>query len=80
MTESVYTTTDIYLASFLCYKGRVFQGCKRLKPKKVEFRFATGRELHDLLRLYWSCQPILIEPALVFASLHQLRCLSITRR
>lgn len=79
MSEPIYTTTDIYLASFLCYRGGNFQGCRRIRPKKVEFRFVTGRELHDLLRLYWSCRLTPIEPALLLASLHRLRCLSITR-
>ncbi len=79
MTAPQYTTTDIYLAAFLCDRGMPLQGVKRLRPKKVEFRFDASEELHMLLRLYWSGEYVLLIPSTLFAELHRLRCLSITR-
>lgn len=79
VNEPIYTTTDIYLASFLFYRGMTFIGCERLRPKKVEFRFATGPDLHALLRLFWSGQRTPVVPSELFACLHRLRCLSIER-
>lgn len=74
-----YATTDIYLAAFLCYRCMTLTSHKRLRPKKVEFRFAATPELHDLLRLYWSCELTPVAPADLFAVLHRLRCMSLTR-
>ena len=74
-----YTTTDIYLAAFLCHRGARFQGLRRLGPKKVEFRFVTGRNLHDLLRLYWSGQLTPVIPWELMMWHYKLKCLSIIR-
>ena len=77
MNPLLYRTTDIYLASFLLYRDASFEGCTRLGPKKTEFRFVTGRDLHDLLRLYWSGQPTLIVPFRIFDCLRKLKSLLI---
>lgn len=74
-----YTTTDIYLAAFLRYRATDYLGLERLGPKKVAFRFVATRELHDLLRLYWSCDLTPLAPADLFAVYHQLKCAAITR-
>jgi hypothetical protein len=79
MTDPTYTTTDFHLAAFLLNEGAAFLGCTRLKPKKVEFRFAADEALHMLLRLYWRGQPLPIVPAKLLAAHHKLKCLSITR-
>lgn len=77
MHDPQYTTTDVYLAAFLSYRGATFLWCERVRPKKVEFHFTTGADMHDLLRLYWSGASTPIEPAVLFAHLHRLKCLSI---
>lgn len=74
-----YTTTDIYLASFLRYRAADYLGLERLGPKRVSFRFVATPQLHDLLRLYWSCQLTPLAPAELFAVFHQLKCAAITR-
>lgn len=56
MPKVEYVTTDIYLASFISHRGATLTGLRRLDPKKIEFKFVAGPELHDLLRLYWSCR------------------------
>jgi hypothetical protein len=80
MPPPTYTTTDIHLASFILYRGAALAGLERLRPKKVEFRFVADRQLHDLLRLYWSGDLTPVAPAQLFKTLHRLKCLSITRR
>lgn len=77
MTPAQHTTTDRYLASFLCFRGAVLLSHRRLGPKKVEFSFRADQQLHDLLRLYWSGQLTPVIPADLFACLHRLKCLSI---
>ena len=72
MTEPQYMTTDPYLASFIVSEVIALVGCKRLSPKKLEFRFVADRTLHNLLRLYWSGVPIPVAPCRLFAA---LRCL-----
>lgn len=74
-----YTTTDIYLAAFLRYRAADYLGLERIGPKKVAFHFVATADLHDLLRLYWSCRLTPLAPAELFALLHDLRCASITR-
>jgi hypothetical protein len=80
MTPPQYTTTDPYLASFLSFRGAALTSLRRLGPKKVAFRFEANQELHALLRLYWSGELTPTVPAELFATLHRLKCLSITRR
>lgn len=74
-----YTTTDIYLASFLAHRGAAFTGLRRLGPKKVEYRFETGPHVHDLLRLYWGGRLTPVLPFDLFLWHFKLKCLSITR-
>ncbi len=78
MSAPLYCTTDIYLSSFLCHRSAKFIGLQRLGPKKVEFRFEADRELHDLLRLYWSGQLTPVVPWELFMFHYKLKCLSIT--
>src|SRR4051812_40516829 len=74
-----YITTDFYLSSFLCHKGATLVGLRRLGTKKVEFRFETGEQLHQLLRLYWSGNLTPVIPWELFMCLKKLKCLSIDR-
>lgn len=74
-----HVTTDPYLAAFLCYRGAAFLGCKRVRPKTVEFRFAADAVLHTLMRAYWAGDLTPVVPAILFAHLHRLKCLSIDR-
>ncbi len=78
MTAPHYTTHDPYLASFAVSQGIPLAGCKRLGPKKVEFRFEAGPRLHGLLRLYWSGVPVFIAPAQLLAALRHLKSRSLT--
>lgn len=73
-----YQTNDPYLASFLMSEGAVLAGCTRLGPKRVEFRFVPNRELHDLLRLYWSGERLFVSPARLFDALRLLKRRSLT--
>ena len=79
MPTPEYTTTDIYLSSFLCHRAAELTGLTRIGPKKVAFRFAATAALHDLLRLYWSGTFTPVVPWELFQCLHRLRCQSITR-
>lgn len=74
-----YLTTDIYLAAFLDHKGIDLLGLRRLGPKKVEFRFATDRETHNLIRLFGSDQFVSVIPRELFGSLRRLKNSSINR-
>jgi hypothetical protein len=74
-----YVTTDIYLSSFLVHRGGSLTGLRRLGRKRVEFRFATGADLHGLMRLYWSGQLTPVVPWELFMCLHRLKCASINR-
>lgn len=78
-TPPLYPTNDAYLGSFLLSQGAVLAGFTRLGPKTVEFRFAADRRLHDLLRLYWSGQPVLVVPARLHAALRLLKRRSFIR-
>lgn len=73
MTAPHYTTTDPYLASFVLSEGAVLAGWRRIGPKKVAFRFVADHSLHQLLRLYWSAEPILVAPSRLFAVLQLLK-------
>jgi len=77
MTQPIHRTTDIYLASFLLYHGVELIGCRRLRPKVNEFQFVADENLHDLMRLYWSGEPLLIVPTRLLAALRTLKCLAI---
>ncbi len=79
MTIPEYMTTDFYLAAFLVHRGASLLGLRRLGPKKVEFRFATGEKLHGLLRLYWSGDLTPVVPWELAMCHHRLKCLSIDR-
>jgi hypothetical protein len=79
MTAPLYQTTDTCLASFLLSQGHAPVSWRRLTPKKVLFRFEAGEDLHGLLRLYWSGQPILIAPIRVFAALRRLKSRALVR-
>lgn len=79
MPNALYRTTDTYLASFLLSQGCYPTSWQRLTPKKVLFRFEACAQLHDLLRLYWSGQPILIAPAALFAALRKLKSRTLVR-
>lgn len=79
MPGAEYVTTDFYLSAFLCHRGATLLGLRRLGPKKVEFRFATGEQLHVLLRLYWGGGLTLVIPWELFTCYHRLKCLSIDR-
>ncbi len=74
-----YLTTDFYLAAFLCNRGGALLSLRRLGPKKVEFRFRTGEQLHELLRLYWSGNLVPVIPWELFMCYHRLKCLSIDK-
>jgi hypothetical protein len=80
MTPAHYRTTDPYLAAFIVSQGATLAGCRRLTPKKVEYRFVADRRLHWLLQLYWSDQPVLLTPSLLFTALRHLKKRSLTRR
>ena len=54
MSAPHYVTNDSYLAAYVLSEGAVLACCRRLGPKRVEFRFEASRHLHELLRLYWS--------------------------
>jgi hypothetical protein len=79
MTLPFYKTTDTYLASFLLSQDFFPVNWERLTPKKVLFRFEADERLHDLLRLYWSGQPILIAPVGLFAALRKLKSRTLVR-
>jgi hypothetical protein len=79
MTNAVYVTTDFYLAAFLYYKGATFLGLRRLGTKKVEFRFETGEQLHQFLRLYWSGCLTLVIPWELFLAYRRLKNESINK-
>lgn len=79
MPDPQYTTRDFYLASFVLSEGAVLVGVKRLGPKKVEFRFLAGPELHTLLRLYWRNEPVLLTPSQLFNSHRELKSLGRAR-
>ncbi len=68
-----HTISDPYLASFVLCQGAVLASCRRLGPKKVEYRFVADRHLHALLRLYWRGVPTIVVPARLFAALRQLK-------
>src|SRR5438105_283061 len=73
MTIPLYRTIDPYLASFLLSEGGSLEGTARLGPKTMEFCFAAHRDLHELLRLYWSGQPLCLVPARLFRALQILK-------
>lgn len=73
MSTPVYACQDPYLSSFLLSQGASLVGQQRLGPKTVEFRFLSDERLHQLLRLYWSRQEILVVPARLFDALRQLK-------
>jgi hypothetical protein len=73
MDQAEYTTNDPYLASFVVSEGGVLVGCRRLGPKKVEFRFTPSRQLHRILRVYWSGLPVHVTPYRLFAALRMLK-------
>jgi hypothetical protein len=79
MDSPLHKTCDPYLASFLSSQKAVLAGGARLGPKKVEFRFVADRRLHDLLRLYWSNEPVLIVPSRLMDCLRTLKSRSFTR-
>ena len=79
MSAVLYKTIDPYLASFILSEGAVFVGCRRLGPKTVEFSFLADRQLHVLLRAYWSGLAMLMVPARLFDALRFLKSRSITR-
>ncbi|MFO0824979.1 MAG: DUF5659 domain-containing protein [Gemmataceae bacterium] len=79
MNSASYTTTDVYLAAFLDHKGIDLLDLRRLGPKKVEFRFATNRETHNLIRLYGSDHLVSVIPRELFGSLRRLKNSSINR-
>lgn len=74
-----YVTTDLYLSAFLCHKGAIMEGLRRLGPKRVEFRFAADERLHHLLRLYWSGSLTPVVPWEMFMSMRTLKNESINR-
>ena len=76
MTAPHYTTRDFYLASFVLSEGGALTGVKRLGPKRVEFRFVADRWLHQLLRLYWSGEPVWVKPIKLFSALKELKSLA----
>jgi hypothetical protein len=80
MTGPLHRTCDTYLASFLTSQKAVLAGCTRLSPKKVEFRFVADRRLHDLLRLYWSGEPVWLVPSRLLEAHRTLKSRSLTRR
>jgi hypothetical protein len=77
MDLPVHRTYDPYLASFVLSQGAVLTGITRLKPKKTEFRFVADRQLHDLLRLYWSGEPLPLTPARLFKTLRYVKSLAL---
>lgn len=79
MISPEYTTTDAHLAAFLVSEGAPLYYFQRLSPKKVLFSFPPSAELHVLLRLYWGGHPIPVIPSKLLATLHDLKCRSITR-
>ena len=79
MSAPHYKTNDPYLASYVLSEGALLTGCRRLGPKKVEFRFAADERLHDLLRLYWSGVATPLAPVRLFAALRQLKSRSFTQ-
>jgi len=80
MPPALYKTNDPYLASFLLSEGAVLDGCTRLGPKRVEFRFVATKQLHQLLRLYWSWRKLAVVPARLFATLRQIKSRSFIKR
>jgi hypothetical protein len=74
-----YVTTDIYLSSFLLHRGATLTGLRRLGEKRVEFRFATGPDLHSHLRHYWSGESVPVVPWQLFMDLRRLKSESINR-
>lgn len=79
MIDALYTTTDAHLSAFLVNEGARFVGLDRLSSKRVLFSFIADRELHVLLRRYWSGDPIPLVPSRLLGTLFSLRCLSIRR-
>jgi len=75
----VHVTDDPHLAAFLVSEGAALIDLRRVGPKKVLFSFVACQELHVLLRVYWSRYPVLVVPAVLFDTLHKLKCLSIIR-
>ena len=80
MSVPQHITTDPYLASFLTSQKAQLAGCKRVGPKKVEFRFVAERRLHDLLRLYWSNEPVLCVPARIMDAMRTIKSRSFVQR
>jgi hypothetical protein len=68
-----HPTTDPYLAAFLLCEGGKLCTLRRVTAKKVEFRFATNRQLHVLLRTYWSERRIPVIPARLFDAYRTLK-------
>lgn len=79
MAAALHRTTDPYLASFLWGQRAALVGCRRLGPKKVEYHFIAGRRLHNLLRLYWSNEPVFLVPSRLFALLQTLKSRNLIR-
>src|SRR5205085_33573 len=79
MSVIEYATNDPYLASFVLSEGAVLLGCRRLAPKRVEFRFESDWRLHELLRLYWGGQPIRLVPADLFRAHRYLKRRTVVR-
>lgn len=73
MSGALHRTTDPYFASFLLSQGAYFDGCTRLGPKTVEYRFAADERLHGLLRLYAARLPVEVVPASLFDALRTLK-------
>ena len=80
MSSPEYVTTDLHLASFLYCRGAALVGCTRLRPKKYQFRFAADRDLHALLRLYWSGALTPVIPAVLLATPQRLKSRALARR
>jgi hypothetical protein len=76
MTPPCYTTRDRYLASFVLSAGGLLVDVQRLGPKKVDYCFVAGPELHALLRQYWGGAPIPLTPSRLFDCLRALKSLS----
>lgn len=79
MSVPEYRTTDLHLASFLYCRGIALLGCTRLRPKKYLFRFAASRELHALLRLYWSQAVTPVIPGILLDTPQHLKSRALER-
>ena len=69
-----FESSDIYLSSYLLSQGARLQGVERDK-ERMTFLIVREEGLDELLKAYWSNEPVTVIPAQLYASLKFLKSL-----